>query len=180
MTIARSLSDTFAGIRPADAPLFIVAQLAGALSATFLFGWLVPSLPTHAQEVLVPHPGQVVRKNGGDDETRTRDLCRDSWPFLVWVDNFRFARHSQVAHRQREVRFLFSAGRRSAHFRMASSVGQRDWPHDVRRYATFGGIGRPHNDSVRCQTAELLPQHFLSDVGYRSFQIGKAHHLASE
>ena len=58
VTIARVLSDTFAGIRPTDAPLFIVAQLAGALAATFLFAWLVPSLPTHAQEVLVPHPGQ--------------------------------------------------------------------------------------------------------------------------
>lgn len=33
ITIARSLSDTFAGIRPVDAPLFIVAQLAGALIA---------------------------------------------------------------------------------------------------------------------------------------------------
>ncbi len=35
---------------------------------------------------------------------------------------------------QSELRFLLSAGRRSAHLRMASSVGQRDWPHDVRRY----------------------------------------------
>jgi glycerol uptake facilitator-like aquaporin len=61
VTIARSLSDTFAGIRPADAPLFIVAQLAGALSATYFFGWLVPSLPTHAQDLLVPHPGQAVK-----------------------------------------------------------------------------------------------------------------------
>ena len=33
ITIARSLSDTFAGIRPADVPAFIVAQLAGALVA---------------------------------------------------------------------------------------------------------------------------------------------------
>jgi len=33
ITIARSLSDTFAGIRPQDAPLFIVAQLIGALGA---------------------------------------------------------------------------------------------------------------------------------------------------
>jgi glycerol uptake facilitator-like aquaporin len=45
VTIARSLSDTFAGIRPSDAPMFIVAQIAGALSATLLFRWLVPSLP---------------------------------------------------------------------------------------------------------------------------------------
>lgn len=54
VTIARMLSNTFAGIRPADAPLFIVAQLAGALAATFLFAWLVPNLKTHAQDVLVP------------------------------------------------------------------------------------------------------------------------------
>ena len=55
VTIARSLSDTFAGIRPSDVALFIVAQLAGALTATFLFRWLVPNLPLHADEVLMPH-----------------------------------------------------------------------------------------------------------------------------
>jgi glycerol uptake facilitator-like aquaporin len=55
VTIARSLSGTFAGIRPADVPLFIVAQIAGALAATFLFRWLVPNLPLHADDVLVPH-----------------------------------------------------------------------------------------------------------------------------
>lgn len=33
ITIARALSDTFAGVRPADAPGFIAAQLAGALAA---------------------------------------------------------------------------------------------------------------------------------------------------
>jgi len=44
VTIARCLSDTFAGIRPSDVPLFIVAQIAGALSATLLFRWLVPNL----------------------------------------------------------------------------------------------------------------------------------------
>jgi glycerol uptake facilitator-like aquaporin len=42
VTIARSLSDTFAGIRPGDAPFFVVAQLFGAISATLLFRWLVP------------------------------------------------------------------------------------------------------------------------------------------
>ncbi|MFZ0772283.1 MAG: aquaporin [Candidatus Sulfotelmatobacter sp.] len=46
VTIARSLSDTFAGIRPSDAPLFIVAQIAGALCATFLFRWLAANLST--------------------------------------------------------------------------------------------------------------------------------------
>lgn len=40
VTLARSASDTFAGIRPADAPAFIVAQLLGAMAATLLFRWL--------------------------------------------------------------------------------------------------------------------------------------------
>ena len=41
VTVARSLSDTFAGIRPIDAPGFIVAQIAGALAAYFIFRWLL-------------------------------------------------------------------------------------------------------------------------------------------
>jgi len=44
VTLARAASDTFAGIRLADAPGFIVAQLAGAAAAAFLFRWLLPSL----------------------------------------------------------------------------------------------------------------------------------------
>ncbi|MFZ5929842.1 MAG: MIP/aquaporin family protein [Pseudomonadota bacterium] len=40
VTIARSFSDTFSGIRPEDAPLFILAQLIGAVLATTVFGWL--------------------------------------------------------------------------------------------------------------------------------------------
>src|SRR5579863_3264744 len=54
VTLARSLSDTFAGIRPSDVPLFILAQLTGALAATLLFRWLVPDLPARADEVLMP------------------------------------------------------------------------------------------------------------------------------
>ena len=42
VTLARSATDTFAGIRPADAPAFIVAQLLGAAAATALFRWLTP------------------------------------------------------------------------------------------------------------------------------------------
>jgi glycerol uptake facilitator-like aquaporin len=45
VTLARAASDTFAGIRPADAPGFIAAQLLGAGAATYLFRWLVPALP---------------------------------------------------------------------------------------------------------------------------------------
>jgi glycerol uptake facilitator-like aquaporin len=40
VTIARTLSDTFAGIRPQDAPSFIIAQLLGAICATLLFRWI--------------------------------------------------------------------------------------------------------------------------------------------
>ena len=42
VTIARCLSDTFAGIRPVDAPGFIIAQVAGGIAATVLFRWLIP------------------------------------------------------------------------------------------------------------------------------------------
>jgi glycerol uptake facilitator-like aquaporin len=42
VTMARAATDTFAGIRPADAPGFIAAQLAGGGAATALFRWLLP------------------------------------------------------------------------------------------------------------------------------------------
>jgi glycerol uptake facilitator-like aquaporin len=41
VAIARGLTDTFAGIRPADVPAFILAELAGALLALVVFGWLL-------------------------------------------------------------------------------------------------------------------------------------------
>ena len=41
VTIARSFTDTFSGIRPIDAPVFIAAQVAGALVAMVLMGWLL-------------------------------------------------------------------------------------------------------------------------------------------
>lgn len=40
VTMARSFTDTFSGIRPEDAPLFILAQLIGAVLAGQVFGWL--------------------------------------------------------------------------------------------------------------------------------------------
>jgi glycerol uptake facilitator-like aquaporin len=56
VTLARAASDTFAGIRPVDAPAFIVAQLLGAFAATAVFRWLIPTLPARADEVILPHP----------------------------------------------------------------------------------------------------------------------------
>lgn len=55
VTLARSASNTFAGIRLADVPGFVGAQLVGAVAATALFRWLIPSLPRRASAVLVPH-----------------------------------------------------------------------------------------------------------------------------
>lgn len=65
VTLARSLSDTFAGIRPADVPGFIVAQLLGAGAATLLFRWLVPSLPEDAEAVVVQHEEGGARRHEG-------------------------------------------------------------------------------------------------------------------
>jgi glycerol uptake facilitator-like aquaporin len=61
VTLSRAASDTFAGIRPADAPGFIAAQLLGAAAATALFRWLVPALSMDAGAVVLPH---------GEDEGR--------------------------------------------------------------------------------------------------------------
>jgi glycerol uptake facilitator-like aquaporin len=55
VTLARAATNTFAGIRPDDAPLFIVAQLLGAAAATALFSWLTPPLEKEAPRVVVPH-----------------------------------------------------------------------------------------------------------------------------
>ena len=40
VTLARALTDTFTGIRPADVPGFVAAQATGALAAVLLFRWL--------------------------------------------------------------------------------------------------------------------------------------------
>jgi glycerol uptake facilitator-like aquaporin len=60
VTLARAASDTFAGIRPVDAPGFIVAQLLGAAASTALFRWLVPSLPAVADRVIARAPAEEV------------------------------------------------------------------------------------------------------------------------
>lgn len=43
VTLARAFTDTFAGIRPGDAPVFVVVQFAAAFAATATFRWLVPA-----------------------------------------------------------------------------------------------------------------------------------------
>ncbi|HZL28799.1 MAG TPA: MIP/aquaporin family protein [Acidobacteriaceae bacterium] len=55
VTVARSLTDTFAGIRPTDVAPFVGAQLAGAFAATVLFRWLLRSRESDASAVLLKH-----------------------------------------------------------------------------------------------------------------------------
>ncbi|MGB5381691.1 MAG: MIP/aquaporin family protein [Acidimicrobiia bacterium] len=55
VTIARTLSDTFAGIAPASAPGFVVAELIGVGIAVGFIGWLFPHLEEVADQVIVPH-----------------------------------------------------------------------------------------------------------------------------
>jgi len=54
VTLARSATDTFAGIRAADVGGFIVAQVLGATAATLLLRWLVPVLPRIADPAIIP------------------------------------------------------------------------------------------------------------------------------
>jgi len=56
VTIARSLTDTFAGIRPADAPGFIAAEIVGALLALVVFRWLL--VPASAAASRAPQQQQ--------------------------------------------------------------------------------------------------------------------------
>jgi arsenate reductase len=55
VTLARMLSDTFAGIRPASVPAFLAAQLIGGLAAVGLSRFLYPTLPAAADDVVLPH-----------------------------------------------------------------------------------------------------------------------------
>jgi glycerol uptake facilitator-like aquaporin len=58
VTLARSLTDTFAGIAPANVVGFIVAQAIGAAFATMLFAWLSPAA-THVATDALTEPTPV-------------------------------------------------------------------------------------------------------------------------
>jgi glycerol uptake facilitator-like aquaporin len=51
VTVARAMTNSFAGIRPLDVPAFIVAQTLGTIAAVTVFGWLVPVRRDFAAEV---------------------------------------------------------------------------------------------------------------------------------
>jgi glycerol uptake facilitator-like aquaporin len=59
VTLARTLTNTFTGIRLIDVWPFVAAQVVGATAATVLFRWLVPQLPETAEAVVVRHRSAV-------------------------------------------------------------------------------------------------------------------------
>lgn len=61
VTIARALSDTFAGIRPIDVPGFVVAQVVGGSAATMLFRWLLSGVPAAAPDLVISRPEAAER-----------------------------------------------------------------------------------------------------------------------
>jgi len=60
ITVGRIFSDTFAGIAPASAPAFVVAQLVGGIVAIGLIRMLYPDVtPAEAAEIVVPHDSRA-------------------------------------------------------------------------------------------------------------------------
>ena len=55
--LARTLSDTFAGIAPASVPMFLLMQLVGGAAAVAVVALLYPEIPAVADAVVVPHDG---------------------------------------------------------------------------------------------------------------------------
>ena len=64
VTLARAFTNTFAGIRLTDAPVFIAAQFAGALLATALLQWLTDSLNAVAGRVVASPDATAVPAQG--------------------------------------------------------------------------------------------------------------------
>ena len=59
VTIARTLSDTFAGIAPSSVIPFVIAQFVGAALAVVTIRVLWPGIEDVARDVVVPHESEV-------------------------------------------------------------------------------------------------------------------------
>ena len=65
ITIGRMFSDSFAGIAPSSAPVFIAAQLGGGLAGVLLIRFLYPSpSPAQAAGAVAPHEDGFLAGNG--------------------------------------------------------------------------------------------------------------------
>lgn len=73
VTIGRTISNSFAGIRPSSAPMFIVMQLIGGCIAGVVIRILYPHIAESASDVIVPHTSEVAG-NGrqGDAQLEVR------------------------------------------------------------------------------------------------------------
>jgi arsenate reductase len=63
VTIGRVFSDTFAGIAPSSAPVFIAAQLVGGLLGLGLVRYLFPDAAATAAQAVVPHPTRIIERS---------------------------------------------------------------------------------------------------------------------
>jgi glycerol uptake facilitator-like aquaporin len=63
VTVGRMFSDTFAGIAPASAPLFIGAQMVGAAVGLLLVRYFFPAAAATADQAVVPHPVPITEKS---------------------------------------------------------------------------------------------------------------------
>ncbi|MBV9450174.1 MAG: aquaporin family protein [Streptosporangiaceae bacterium] len=79
ITIGRMFSDSFAGIAPSSAPLFIAAQIGGGIAGVAIIRFLYPALtPAQAAEVVVPHESAngAAAVRAGAGAGRARQLAR--------------------------------------------------------------------------------------------------------
>jgi len=78
VTLARTLSDTFAGIAPASVAPFVVAQVIGAALAIGAVRYLYPDVASVAADVVLPHSGDGADITGitGSDGTGARPRGR--------------------------------------------------------------------------------------------------------
>jgi glycerol uptake facilitator-like aquaporin len=63
VTIGRTISDTFAGVRPSSAPAFIAMQLIGGALAVAAVRVLYPHMADSAANVVVPHPADELEES---------------------------------------------------------------------------------------------------------------------
>jgi glycerol uptake facilitator-like aquaporin len=67
VTVARSLTDTFAGIRPADVPGFLLGELSGTIVAVLIIAWLLSEKSVQKMAHTGEDHGHAEAVSGGDD-----------------------------------------------------------------------------------------------------------------
>ncbi len=85
VTVGRTLTDTFAGIKPSSAPAFLAAQLLGGLGAVGLARYLYPRLA--AEDLIVPHERSEGRfaRPGLHASTCVQGQTRDGIPAVLFL-----------------------------------------------------------------------------------------------